>query len=168
MRKYLKLLATKISFRSIQGSEQLRGSTSLADGGAISWKYVWAFAEMQNFDSKTLGLSSQLRLENQCRTQRRLDEAEVIFLLILALPQLISMMSSRFTINQRRAIMEVPTIVVRHRLPPEPSASSEPPLRLHLRQLRHRQHHLHHLITPQHQHLQNKQIVPAYFSLSDF
>ena len=33
-------------------------------------------------------------------------------------------------------------------------------LRLHLLQLRHRQHHL--PITPQHQHLQNKQIAQAY------
>ena len=61
--------------------------------------------------------------------------------------------------------MEVPTIVVRHRLllSRALAVNRQQVLRLHLRQLRHRQHHLHHLpITPQHQHLQNKQIAQAY------
>ena len=58
--------------------------------------------------------------------------------------------------------MEVPTIVVRHRplLSRALAVNRQQVLRLHLRQLRHHQHHL--PIIPQHQHLQNKQIAQAF------
>ena len=58
--------------------------------------------------------------------------------------------------------MVVPTIVVRHRplLNQVLAVNRQKVLRLHLRQLRHRQHHL--PIILQHQHLQNKQIAQAY------
>ena len=58
--------------------------------------------------------------------------------------------------------MVVPTIVVRHRplLNQVLAVNRQKVLRLHLRQIRHRQHHL--PIILQHQHLQNKQIAQAY------